>query len=97
MKIVINRCFGGFGISEAGMAKLIEWGLPELDVRNIRYEFKYRNHPLLVKLVETYKNKSDTKFSDLAIVEIPDSVNWTIEEYDGREHVSEVHQTWGCQ
>lgn len=28
MKIVINRCFGGFGLSEAAYAKLIEWGVP---------------------------------------------------------------------
>lgn len=28
MKIVINRCFGGFGLSEAAYEKLIEWGVP---------------------------------------------------------------------
>lgn len=28
MKIVINACFGGFGISDAGYTKLIEWGVP---------------------------------------------------------------------
>ncbi len=28
MKIVINRCFGGFGLSEAAYSKLIEWGVP---------------------------------------------------------------------
>lgn len=27
-KVVINRCFGGFGLSEAAYAKLIEWGVP---------------------------------------------------------------------
>lgn len=32
--------------------------------------------------------------ADLKIVEIPDDVEWVIEEYDGIEYVSEVHRTW---
>jgi hypothetical protein len=35
------------------------------------------------------------KFADLKIVKIPDGSKWEIEEYDGLEHVSEQHQTWG--
>lgn len=27
-KVVINTCFGGFGLSEAAYEKLIEWGVP---------------------------------------------------------------------
>ena len=27
-------------------------------------------------------------------VEIPDDVEWQIEEYDGTEHISEKHRTW---
>jgi hypothetical protein len=25
---------------------------------------------------------------------VPDGVEWTVEEYDGREWVAEVHRTW---
>ena len=32
--------------------------------------------------------------SDLKVVEIPDDVEWEIEEYDGNEWVSEVHRCW---
>lgn len=27
-KVVINQCFGGFGVSQAAYEKLIEWGFP---------------------------------------------------------------------
>lgn len=30
MKIVINKCYGGFGLSQAAYEKLIEWGVPVL-------------------------------------------------------------------
>jgi hypothetical protein len=33
-------------------------------------------------------------YSDLKVVEIPENVNWYIEEYDGMEHVAERHRTW---
>ena len=38
--------------------------------------------------------KLDGQFSELKIVEVPDDVNWYIEEYDGMEHVAERHRTW---
>ena len=28
MKIVINKCYGGFGLSDAAYEKLIEYGIP---------------------------------------------------------------------
>lgn len=28
MKLVINRCYGGFGLSDKAYEKLIEWGIP---------------------------------------------------------------------
>ena len=36
----------------------------------------------------------DGVYSDLKVVEIPDDINWYIEEYDGLEHVAERHRTW---
>jgi hypothetical protein len=32
--------------------------------------------------------------AELKVVEIPDDVEWQIEEYDGLEWVAEKHRTW---
>ena len=49
----------------------------------------------LIKIIEQLKEKANTICSELKIVEIPDDVDWEIEEYDGVEWVSEKHRTWG--
>ena len=53
-----------------------------------------RDDELLVEIVQRMGAAANGKFSSLKVVEIPDGVNWYIEEYDGREHVAERHQTW---
>ena len=54
-----------------------------------------RNDPDLVKVVELLGEECNTRFSNLIVIEIPDDVEWVIEEYDGNEWVSEKHRTWG--
>jgi hypothetical protein len=53
-----------------------------------------RDDENLVKVVETLGSAANGNYSRLKVVEIPDGVNWFIEEYDGREHVAERHRTW---
>lgn len=53
-----------------------------------------RNDADLVEIVERLGSAANGKFSSLKIVEVPDEVKWTIEEYDGLEHVAEEHRTW---
>lgn len=53
-----------------------------------------RSHPLLVKVVEELGEDANTRYSKLKVVEVPDGVDYTIEEYDGLEHIAEVHRTW---
>ena len=48
----------------------------------------------LIKVVENLKEKANTMCSELKIIDIPDDVDWEIEEYDGMEWVSEKHRTW---
>lgn len=53
-----------------------------------------RNDPDLISLVEEWGDRVNGKCAKLKVVEIPDDVEWTIEEYDGNEWVAEVHRTW---
>jgi hypothetical protein len=53
-----------------------------------------RNDPILVQVVKLLGDKANGDYAELQIVEIPDDVNWEIEEYDGREWVAEKHRTW---
>jgi hypothetical protein len=60
-----------------------------LCARNIK-----RDDPNLIKVVKELKKEANGFAADLKVVSIPDDVDWTIEEYDGAEWVSEVHRTW---
>ena len=53
-----------------------------------------RNDPYLVQLVEENAELYSGSHAELKVVEIPDGVEFTIEEYDGNEHVAEAHRTW---
>lgn len=53
-----------------------------------------RSDPTLVQVVEELGKKAAGSYASLKIVEIPDDVKFEIKEYDGYEHVAEVHRTW---
>jgi hypothetical protein len=90
MKVVINRCYGGFGLSKKAEAKYLALtGKEEI----WEYELE-RNDPVLIQIVEELGDTANGKYAELKIVEIPDDVEWTIQEYDGIEWVAEVHRTW---
>ncbi len=91
MKVVINDCFGGFGLSKEAYEYLgLEWdGFGFLSGYDIE-----RNDPKLVECVETLGEKANGTFSKLKVVEIPDDVDWEINYYDGLETVEEKHRTW---
>jgi hypothetical protein len=53
-----------------------------------------RDDKILVKVVEELGSKANGEYASLTIADIPDDVEWQIEEYDGNEWVAEVHRTW---
>ena len=87
MKIVINGRFGGFGLSTAGEAEMLRRG--GTDVNGID-----RTDPILVEMVEEDSSLYSGSSSRLHVVEIPDGVEWFIDNYDGQEHVAEKHRIW---
>lgn len=102
-KIVVNRCYGGFSLSPMAYRVLHDSGHPvakeapcersdgwgSYHVHDIE-----RDDPALVSLVEKYGEQAGGRHAELKIVEIPEDVEWEIEEYDGHEWVSEKHRTW---
>ena len=112
MKIVINKCFGGFGLSEEAtllygkkkglniivvrdkiMKSLRHYYLDEVKDGNYFSDRDIkRNDPILVEVVNELGEKANGFCSELKIVEIPDDMKWEIEEYDGKEWVSETHR-----
>lgn len=90
MKIIINTCCGGFGLSKEALALF-----NERSGTTIRYERDIeRNNPILVEIVEQLGESADGGHAELKVVEIPDDVQWQIEEYNGNEWVAETHRKW---
>lgn len=98
-KIVINRCFGGFGLSKEAMYRYAE--IKGLDVTD-EHGFSYivtaegkrlsddnirRDDPVLVQVVEELGERVNTRFSDLCIYELKPGTRYRIEEYDGNESI----------
>lgn len=119
MKVVINRCFGGFGLSEKAFELLLKRKGIEFEKKNERYSklvgasyyekgfvgdmnhylsphdfYRDRADEDLIAVVEELGAEAETRYSELAIIEVPDDVEWEIDEYDGREHIAEKHRTW---
>jgi hypothetical protein len=142
MKVVVNRCYGGFSLSKEACQRYWEikghqvwiedekkfpsmglftvWLTPpdqrieskegeefyamSLEDRQA-YNKQYsentwycrdleRNDPILVQVVEELGDRAGGRCAELAITEIPDGVDFEIEEYDGKEWVAEKHRTW---
>ena len=53
-----------------------------------------RNDSALVQVVEELGDAANGEYAKLKVVEVPDDVQWTVEEYDGWESVEEVHRKW---
>lgn len=91
MKVVINRCFGGFSLSKKAYEFLgLEWD---------GYGYAYNSIDLrtdreLVECVETLGKEASGTFAQLKVIDIPDGVNYQIKENDGRERIEEIHRCW---
>lgn len=83
MKFVLNKCFGGFDLSDWALWKL------NIDPQSFYWDdLPARNDPELVSLVEQYPDKVSGGCSMLKVVEIPDNcTDYELDEYDGAEGI----------
>jgi len=133
MKVAINKCFGGFGLSLEAFEWLIKnkgWKVtsyckngngyddPNADLVDHRtapeankypslysklkyypiksyYREEFRTNPDVIEVIEKLGEKANGDCASLAIVDIPEDINWEIDEYDGIESVREISRSWG--
>lgn len=81
IKMVLNKCYGGFGLSEEARKVLdVDW-LGDLDRTDAR----------LVEMVEDDPEAVRGSFAKLQVVSLPDeTTDYHIDEYDGFETVTYV-------
>ncbi len=105
-KVVINACFGGFSISREAADFMAERGNAQAtaELKDGKF-FGYgytdefpdgykRDDPDLVAAVESLGAEANGGCASLKVVEVPDGLEWEVEEYDGNEWIAETHRTW---
>ena len=107
MKVAYNACFGGFGLSEAGLRMLA--ALKNIDLSGMKFDHSSfhnkdwtvifsapddRSDKDLIKVIEALGAGAGSSCADLAIQEIPDGAEFEIDEYDGNESVVQPRQAW---
>ena len=93
--IVINRCFGGFGLSAIGQAEYkARTGIDVSGIVEFITDDIDRTCPALVAMVTEDSGLYSGRSAELKVVEIPDGVSWHVSSYDGLEHIAEDHRTW---
>lgn len=144
MKVVLNKCYGGFGLSPLATKRYLELKGEECyfykqtrykhngvadeyvkisvdeaqqDLSVIHVYKKYlgekfskwptgqtdyfseydldRSDPLLIKTIEELgEKKSSGHLAELKVIEIPDGIDWHIDDYDGIETLHKNHRSW---
>lgn len=106
MKIVYNASYGGFILSYAGLNWMANRGHIYAASEALKISMPGfsgcgggedidRDDPLLIEAIETLGSEAVSGFcASLAIADIPDGVEWEIDEYDGWESVVPPRMRW---
>ena len=82
MKIVLNKCYGGYSLSPQAYKYLgKEWDDYGFDFENDRTNTK------LIECVEKLKDEASGLCANLKVITIPDDNYYKIDEYDGYETI----------
>jgi hypothetical protein len=94
-RIVINRCYGGFGLSNLAVARYRELAWIPEESLFWTYDIP-RDSPILLQVIdELGLEKASGPHANLKVIEVPEGVKWHIADYDGMEHIAEDHRQWG--
>lgn len=93
MRVVLNRCFGCFQLSDEATQWLGSY-LEPYEIINIPYAEEMRCNPHVINCVESLGAAAESDYSHFEIIEIPDNIDWYIEDNDGFEEVHEMHRFW---
>lgn len=110
MKVVINTCGGGFGLSHKATMRYFELKniVPKVE-ENPHHLVDYlyyvdgehwREHDInredtaLIQVIEEFGKEANGRFAELKIVEIPDGIEYYIDEFSGAESIHEKHRIW---
>ena len=137
MKVILNKCFGGFCVSQEAYElyakkKGIEIFAYKLECENDKPIYKktdtgssiftitftkdfgdyidlsdddfdkyylgldesHREDPVLIEVVEELGKRANSPFSKLVVVDIPDGMEYEIDEYDGLETLHQKVEKW---
>ena len=117
MKVILNKCFGGFSLSKKAHQLYAEKkGLPfniyfdQFGIEHYRTDGKttgepedkdffwlsdeYRDDPVLVEVVEELGEAANGCCANLVVVDIPDGMDYVVDDYDGVETLRPRTQTW---
>ena len=81
MKFVLNKCFGGFSVSD--------WAVEQLGLKSA-YDAEH-DDPNLIELVEKFPDKVSGRHAELTVVNLPDNcTDYELDDYDGIESITYV-------
>lgn len=93
MKVVINTCYGGFGITDE-VKELYKKTTGK--VLSYVVDTEFRCDPKLIEIIETIglENSADGPGTKLAIIEVPDDTQVEILDFDGYEEIVDARYHW---
>lgn len=137
MKVILNKCYGGFGVSQEAyelyakkkgieifaykleilndkpiyrktdtgssiftinftkdFGDYIEMSDDDFDKYYLNLDDSHREDPILIEVVEELGKRANGPFAKLVIVDIPDGMEYEIDDYDGFETLHQKVETW---
>lgn len=84
-------------IEDMGNSFIFKWDDEVLDrlVYHLPPEEESRTDPVLIEIIEQYGDRNRYGCHCPTVVEVPDGVEWIVEEYDGFESIHEAHRIFG--